>query len=55
MLLSSLDLSPELTDSLDLDFNLDLDQRVEVAVWSKLAHGVMVGLPWPILQIGVML
>ena len=50
---SSLDLDSELTDSLDLD--LDGEQRVELAVWTKLTQDVMVDLLGPILSIGVML
>ena len=52
---SLLDLDSEATDSQDLDLDIVSEQRVEVAVWSKLAHNVMVDLLRPISPIDAML
>ena len=46
--LSPLELHSELTKSLDLDLDLDREQLIEVAVWSKLTHDLMVDLLRPI-------
>ena len=51
---SSLNLGSELTDSLDLDLDIDREQLAEVAVWSKLARDVMLDLLRPISTSGVM-
>ena len=54
---SPLKLDSEITDALDLDFDLDLghEQRVEVALLSKIARDIMVDLLRSILPIGMML